>query len=355
MGQRVQKVSLATGIATDYVHNGTNEIAEYADGSLTTRYVYGPGTDETLAQIRYTGTPNNEAETDRRFYYTDGLGSVIATLDSLGNVTKKYSYSPFGINGPGNDHTDQPFGYTGQRYDNDTGLYYYKARYYHAALGRFLSVDPVGYDDQMNLYAYVANRPMGFRDPSGRFQESALNLSTGDFDLWEGDYQDLGDSFLSSVGQQTLNPNPIGRAAAAAQANRDPYAVGLGDFFELLGESAKENLKFGTTLKAAAGPGAGISSLFNANGDTTLNVDYTKGLIFEGGVQFRGDVFSSGTIDGLFQSAEICIAGCIRGAWDYQGNFNIGTRIVIPIAIGGGVSGGYTTSGRSIVDSLSGQ
>ncbi|MEZ5528347.1 MAG: RHS repeat-associated core domain-containing protein [Porticoccaceae bacterium] len=55
-----------------------------------------------------------------------------------------------------------------ERYDEDSGLYCYKARYYHAGLGRFLSVDPIGYDDQMNLYAYVANAPMLYRDPSGK-------------------------------------------------------------------------------------------------------------------------------------------------------------------------------------------
>lgn len=53
-------------------------------------------------------------------------------------------------------------------------MYYYKARYYHAGLGRFLSVDPVGYDDQMNLYAYVANAPLLYRDPSGKAQDLGL-------------------------------------------------------------------------------------------------------------------------------------------------------------------------------------
>ncbi len=69
--------------------------------------------------------------------------------------------------------TTEPYRYTGQRYDTDTGLYYYRARYYHPGLGRFAETDPVGYGPDINWYSYVGNDPTNRADPSGNCVEDA--------------------------------------------------------------------------------------------------------------------------------------------------------------------------------------
>jgi RHS repeat-associated protein len=57
--------------------------------------------------------------------------------------------------------------FTGRRFDVETGLYYYRARYYNPYIGRFLQTDPVGYGDGINWYMYCKNNPLSLTDPSG--------------------------------------------------------------------------------------------------------------------------------------------------------------------------------------------
>ncbi|WP_411818762.1 RHS repeat-associated core domain-containing protein [Hyphococcus sp. DH-69] len=64
--------------------------------------------------------------------------------------------------------------FTGQKLDPETGLYYYKARYYDPETGRFLTTDPIGYADQMEFYAFLHNDSNNRVDPDGVFAQAAV-------------------------------------------------------------------------------------------------------------------------------------------------------------------------------------
>lgn len=153
--RQIQKTVSTT--KTRYVYAGWQRIADY-DGTANTllnRYVYGIEFDEALIQVSSAGVLT--------YLHSDRLGSIIATSDSSGAVVNKSKYSPFGENAP----VGTTFGFSGQRYDAETGLHYYKRRHLSPTLGRFLQPDPIGYLGDLNLYGYVRNNPLNLTDSMG--------------------------------------------------------------------------------------------------------------------------------------------------------------------------------------------
>jgi len=112
----------------------------------------------------------------RVFYLADANYNVTALVDTNGDVLERYLYTPYGVvTILDADFTDDADGvsdyanttlYTGREYNPETGIYYYRARYYHAELGKLIGRDLIVYAD-VNLYRYVSSNPVGNVDPSG--------------------------------------------------------------------------------------------------------------------------------------------------------------------------------------------
>jgi RHS repeat-associated protein len=152
-GRRVEKV--AVGVTTSYTYDGGAILREMR-GSTTLNYVHGSRIDEPLAVDNGAGLS---------FFHADVLGSVVKVTSMAGAVTLAHEYDAWGNVEAG--VTEPGYAFTGREWDPETGLHYYRARYYDPKIARFVSEDPLGQDQVDHLYSYVEDDPLNSRDPSG--------------------------------------------------------------------------------------------------------------------------------------------------------------------------------------------
>jgi len=162
LSRRVQKIANPAGGPSTirYYHDDARVIEEQdAGGATQATHVYGNYIDEVL-------TMNRGGQT--YYYHQNSLWSVEAITDVTGAAVERYSYDAYGQasvftgsgtpippNAWGTPHSaiGNSYTFTGRQLDEESGLYFYRARYYDAAKGRFVQRDPVRYVDGMNLYA----------------------------------------------------------------------------------------------------------------------------------------------------------------------------------------------------------
>jgi RHS repeat-associated protein len=153
-GRRQQKTS--GGVTHTYVYEEGNIIEERIGSTQTLDYVQA-GLDRPLAQRDQAGVVT--------YYLADHLGSVAQTTNSGGAATLTREYDPWGNLPQGS--ASAGYAYTGREWDAEISLYYYRARYYTAGNGRFLSEDPAGLAGGLNRYSYAGGNPVLFGDPLG--------------------------------------------------------------------------------------------------------------------------------------------------------------------------------------------
>jgi RHS repeat-associated protein len=155
LGRRIAKA--INGQPTQYLYDRTDIVQEVSEGG-SVAYLRSLALDELFAVLRQDGF---------HFSLADGLGSTLALTDQTGSAVVQYSYDPFGRTEPTGSAFPNPFQFTGREHDG-TGVYYYRARYYHPGLQRFIAEDPIDLaGGDLNLYAYVENNPVNWIDPWG--------------------------------------------------------------------------------------------------------------------------------------------------------------------------------------------
>jgi RHS repeat-associated protein len=142
---------------TEFLDVGPNPAVELdANGQVNAELLSG-GMDQWFSRTHAGGTDA---------VLTDLLGSPVALGSADGTLAAEYAYDPFGATAVTGDAHGADLGFTG-RQDDGTGLNYHRARYYNPELGRFISEDPIGFAGGSNLYAYAANAPTTYTDPTG--------------------------------------------------------------------------------------------------------------------------------------------------------------------------------------------
>jgi RHS repeat-associated protein len=160
LGRRIEKN--INGQVIQYVYDGDNILNEYdGAGNIKSKYVFNLAIDDPLS-VEQGGSVY--------YYHKDGLGSVTELTNSTGSVVKTYRYNSYGETSSQTGSLIQPFTFTGREYDPETGLYYYRARYYDPAAGIFIGKDPIGFESgDGNLFRYVKNNPINFTDALGLY------------------------------------------------------------------------------------------------------------------------------------------------------------------------------------------
>ncbi len=190
------------GTLTRYLYDQEDIIALFSGPAncQTHAVLHGPGIDQPLAFVKDTNAdchPFNAVGLPIVTLQQDGLGSTTSLISETGGfvrslfLAERYVYDSFGnptIQAPdGTPRTTSAFGnpylFTGREYDPESGLYYYRARYYDPRMGRFLQEDPIrGFLEiplTQHQYSYVINNPVNRIDPKGKLSASIVAAIVG--------------------------------------------------------------------------------------------------------------------------------------------------------------------------------
>jgi RHS repeat-associated protein len=172
-GRRVAKT--VNGQTIGYLYEGMQAIGEVTGGSISATLLTTLRIDDVIA--RYT-------DSGHRTYLTDALGSVFAVAKEDQSIQAFYAYTPYGEGRVLGDDEGNSLQYSARENDQ-TGLYFYRARYYDPILKRFISEDPIGLAGGDNVYAYSDASPVNLNDPLGLWPSCISRIVSVTDKQWE--------------------------------------------------------------------------------------------------------------------------------------------------------------------------
>jgi RHS repeat-associated protein len=245
-----------------------------ATPTLKALYIRG---DDLLAVMRpLVSAPASAADWQTRYYHADGLGSIRRLTDEAANVTDGYTYTAFGelLAHTGSDL--QPYAFTGEPLDPNSGFQYHRARWMEPSTGRFTGMDPWGGSPfeplTLHRYLYANLDPVNLIDPSG--------------------YEGLGTQLSALSGAVTVFLSNFGATLTNAFRQGGPV---LGEFFQNLGRFAQGTgmeviyayQRFRPALQVLpqrlAGSGTRVIDVFLRLGDRAAWIEMKFGLPWKGG------------------------------------------------------------------------
>ncbi len=213
-GERVRRSS---GNSTTYFFGGRTELEVDGNSSAYRTYTYIAGM--LISRREFDG--------ERVFYHHDHLGSPKLITDEAGDVVSRFAYNAYGEEIETEGDVEHHRGYTGQQYDEGTGLVYMGARYYDPRIGRFLSADsivPDANDPQaLNRYSYVYNNPISNVDPTGHEPVSAALAAAA---IFIGEAAAAVGAFMEAYGSYVAIAGMLTTATGVATGN--PLLIGIG-------------------------------------------------------------------------------------------------------------------------------
>ena len=207
-GNRVKKVSLATGESTQYVWDHRNRLIQVKTPKEAVNYVYDfrnrlvKRNDEFFVHDEWqivASLKNNKVAhrylwganqdellvADDAWTLGDHLNSIRDIIDATGKVVSHREYNAFGKVTRATGNFDCVFGYTGKMFDTTTALQWNINRWYDAEVGRWTSEDPIGFEGEgVNINLYVQNSPVIFRDTQGLIKWNTAKDTGNDTAPW---------------------------------------------------------------------------------------------------------------------------------------------------------------------------